>query len=62
MSIPSEKDIEMPLLQEIEIVGSEAKPLELQERSMTGSHYRCSKCGEIHHPLRMCPKDIGEQK
>jgi len=32
MAIPSEKDIEFPLLQEIVVVGGEARPLELYER------------------------------
>ena len=32
MSIPSEKDIEMPLLREIEAAGGEAKPSELYDK------------------------------
>lgn len=32
MAIPSEKDIEIPLLKEIEAVGGEAKPAELDDR------------------------------
>jgi len=32
MAIPSQKDIELPLLQEIVVVGGEARPLELYER------------------------------
>jgi len=31
MAIPSEKDIELPLLQEIEAAGGEAKPLDLYD-------------------------------
>ena len=32
MAIPSEKDIELPLLQEIEAAGGEAKPSELYDK------------------------------
>ncbi len=38
MAIPSEKDIELPLLQEIEAAGGEAKPSELYDK--VASHLR----------------------
>ncbi len=51
MAIPSEKDIELPLLQEIETAGGEAKPLELYGKVARHFPQLTSTDQKLRHPI-----------
>jgi len=55
MAIPSERDIELPLLQEIVVVGGEARPLDLYERVAKHFPKLTSADQRLRHPRSGLP-------